>query len=284
MPDPHPLTPYPPLWINACITGMVPDKSAFPFVPVSPEEIIAEALDIAQLGVQMIHLHARDENGAATWKAEVYAEILTAIRRAHPDLILCVTTSGRIWTDFERRAEVLDLAGEAKPDMASLTLGSLNFPTGVHANSPDMIARLAQRMIERGIKPEIEIFEPGMLDYARYLQRHALLEPPFYFNFILGNRGTAPATLGQLDALIRALPPGAYWAVGGIGCFQLPMVTAGLIAGGGVRVGLEDNLYYDFKKSRPARNADLIKRVIRLAQECGRELAPVKDLRIQFGL
>lgn len=284
MRDPHPLTPYPPLWINACLTGMVPDKTGFPHVPISPEEIIQDALEVASLGVQILHIHARGEDGLPTWKADVYAKILPAIRRVHPDVILCVTTSGRVWTDFERRVEVLDLTGAAKPDMASLTLGSLNFPTGAHLNSPDMIERMAQRMLDRKIKPELEIFELGMLDYARYLHKHNLLRPPFYFNFLLGNRGTAPATLGQLDALINALPNQAWWAVGGIGCFQLPMVTAGLIAGGGVRVGLEDNLYYDRDKKIPARNVDLVKRIIRLANECGRSLASAKDIRTLLGL
>ena len=282
--EPHPLAPYPPLLINVCLTGMLPTKDRTALVPISVEEIVTDAIRVCDAGAQVVHIHARDDAGRPTWRAEIYEKILVAIRRERPALVLCVSTSGRLWSEFEQRAEVLRLSGPAKPDMASLTLGSMNFPTGPSVNSPDTIRQLAETMRALGIRPELEIFDLGMAGYARYLDRHGLLPEKKYFNLLFGNLGTASATLGNLAALVQALPENSVWAAGGIGYFQLPMNAAAILAGGGVRVGIEDNLYYDHGRTRLATNVELVQRITRLAAELERPLANPAEARAMLGL
>ena len=131
---PHPVTPYPKLIINACITGMVPTKKDTPHVPISVDDIIADATSCYDAGASMIHVHARDDDGEPTHRKEVYAEIISGIRANRPDAIICATTSGRVHNTFEYRSEVLELTGDTKPDMGSLTMGSLNFPKQASIN------------------------------------------------------------------------------------------------------------------------------------------------------
>ena len=168
---PHPLTPYPPLVINVCMTGIVPTPDRVPHVPVTPEQIARDAFRCAEAGASIVHLHARDDDGAPTWRPEVYAEFIPAIRERCPDLVICVTTSGRNVPELEKRAAVLMLDGAAKPDMASLTLGSMNFLTGPSVNAPDTIEALALEMRRHGIRPELEVFDSGMGYLARHLAR-----------------------------------------------------------------------------------------------------------------
>lgn len=282
--EPPPLAPYKPLLINVALTGMVPRKEDNASLPVSPAEIIEQALEVANLGAQIVHLHARDETGAPTWKAAVYEEILLGIRREQPKLVCCVSASGRNWQELEKRAEVLSLAGDARPDMASLTLGSLNFPSGASLNSPEVIEALLGKMQEAGIVPELEAFDLGMVAYSRHLDRRGLLPRYKYFNLLLGNLGTAPATPAALAGMIEALPERSLWSVAGIGRFQLPMSSIAIAAGGGVRVGLEDNLLYDWSAKTPATNAQLVKRALRIAEELQRPLATLEETRKLLGL
>ncbi|HXK62480.1 MAG TPA: GNAT family N-acetyltransferase, partial [Acidobacteriota bacterium] len=179
--EPHPLSPYPPLVINVCLTGMVPEKKAAPFVPISVEEIVEDAVRVFDAGARVVHVHARDAEGKPTWDARVYERIFRGIRRERPELICCASTSGRLWSDFERRSEVLYLDGPAKPDFASLTLGSLNFINGPSVNSLDTIVRLAETMRERGILPELEVFDVGMIGVAKYLERKGVITGRKYF-------------------------------------------------------------------------------------------------------
>jgi 3-keto-5-aminohexanoate cleavage enzyme len=195
-----------------------------------------------------------------------------------------VTTSGRNWSEFERRSEVLDLTGNAKPDFASLTLGSLNFPTGTTVNSIDMIRRLAQTMKEKGIRPELEAFDLGMIGMAKYLERDGLIEGIKYFNLLLGNLGTVPATIGNLADLVHALPENSVWTAAGMGIFQLPMNVAAIVAGGGVRVGIEDSVYYDYNKTQLTTNEELVRRVVRIAEELQRPIATPEEARRLLGL
>src|SRR3989338_8894372 len=181
------------LIINFTSTGMIPTKDMTRHVPVSPQEIAKDVLNAAELGVSIAHLHAREDNGEPTYKKEIYEEIIGRIRKKNKDLIICVTTSGRNFPDFEKRAEVLDLEGIYKPDMASLTLSSLNFNKTASINSPDTIKGLAKKMLEKNIKPELEVFDIGMINYAKYLISKDLLSPQYYFNLLLGNIACAQA-------------------------------------------------------------------------------------------
>ena len=272
------------LIINLAPTGMVPTTLDNATLPVEAEGIARDCADAARAGASIFHLHARDENQIPTWRSEVYREIVLAVRAGCPDSIICVSTSGRTFGAFEQRSDVLNLEGQAKPDMASLTLGSLNFPKQASINEPAMIKRLADAMNERNIVPELEVFDFGMLDYANYLIGRKVLREPFYFNLLLGSLGTAAATAFHLASLVMSLPAGATWAAAGIGRFQLPMNSLAVVTGGHVRVGLEDNLFMDAEKTRPATNASLVKRVAGVAASVEREIATPLEARAIIGL
>jgi uncharacterized protein (DUF849 family) len=271
--------------LNFAPTGLIPTKEMSPYVPVSPDEIIQDVLKVADLGINMVHLHARDpETGRPAYQKEIYAEIIRGIRKKHPDLILCVSTSGRTFNELEKRSECLELDGECKPDFASLTLSSLNFNKEASINSPQMIQDMAVRMLERGIRPELEVFDLGMINYARYLIQKGLLKPPYYFNLILGNIACAQADMLHLGLMIRELPGGSIWSVGGVGNYQLSMNAMALVEGGGVRVGLEDNLWYDSERTKLASNRDLVKRVVSIASSLGRKPLETREARNLLGL
>ena len=271
------------LIINAAITGMVPMKSDTPHVPITVDEIVADIKRARDAGASIVHLHARQEDGSADYRAEVYSQILAGARAVAPDVILCVSTSGRVFKTFEQRSEVLDCRNP-QPEMASLTLGSMNFPKVASVNDPDMIRSLAQRMAERGIVPEMECFDLGMVEYANYLVERHVLVAPFYCNLLLGSLGTLSATPANLARMVGALPNGTTWAAAGIGRFQFPMNALAIAMGGHVRVGLEDNIWYDNERTRLATNAELITRLVRIAQACGREIATPDEARTMIGL
>jgi len=266
--------------INFTPTGMIPTKEMTPHVPVSVDEIVEQVLAAADIGITLVHLHARDRNTRKpAYQADIYEEIITKIRKQLPDLILCVSTSGRTFNEFEKRAQVLGLKGEAKPDMASLTLSSLNFNKQASVNSPDMIVALAQEMKNNNILPELEVFDVGMINYARYLERKGIIEPPHYFGLIIGNIACAQADLLHCGVMIRDLPADSIWSIGGVGDAQLMMNSLAISIGGGVRVGLEDNIYYDSKRTKLATNQDLIKRVHVIVEANERRVMKPAELR-----
>ena len=266
--------------INFTPTGMIPTRDLTPFVPLTADEVIEDVLTVAKLGVSMVHLHARDSiTGEPTYKKEVYGEIIRGIRKHNKDLILGVSTSGRKFNSFAKRSECLDLEGELKPDFASLTLSSVNFNRQASINSPDMIKKLAQKMLERGIKPELEAFDLGMINYAKYLIRKKLLRPPYYFNLILGNIACAQADMLHLGLMIRELPENSYWSVGGIGEWQLKMNILAIVSGGGVRIGLEDNIWFDSDRKKLATNYELVERVVEIAKSLGQQPYQAAEVR-----
>lgn len=273
-----------PLIVNAALTGMVPMREDSPEVPLTPDEIVADAERVHRAGASIVHLHARDEERRPTYRREVYEEIVAGVRERCPDLIVCVSTSGRVFKSFEERSEVLDLDGDLKPDMASLTLGSLNFPAQASVSEPEMIRRLAGKMNERGIVPELEVFDLGMVDYAKFLIDKEVLVPPLYFNILLGSLGTLSATPFHLATVVQSLPPGATWAGAGIGRFQFSINSMAVTMGGHVRVGLEDNLWLDADKAHPATNAGLVERLVELAGAVERDVATPAQARELIGL
>jgi len=258
---------------------MVPTRADSPHVPLTPSEIAEDVLSCYEVGVTSVHLHARDEKGIPTWKPEYYADIIGRIRPFAPDLVICVTTSGRLEQDVSKRAAVLELDGDLKPDMASLTLSSMNFSAEASLNSPDTVQTLAATMLDRGITPELEVFDTGMLNYAHYLIGKGLLTPPFVVNFLLGGVASAQATPLDLGSLQARLPDHTTWLVAGIGRAQLTANVLGLISGGGIRVGLEDNLYLDRNRTQLATNRQLVERVVRIANECDRVVMSSAEFR-----
>jgi uncharacterized protein (DUF849 family) len=273
-----------PLIVNAALTGMVPAKADTPHVPVAPEEIVADAAACAARGASIVHVHARDGDGRPTHRAEAYAPIVAGIRAAVPELIVCVSCSGRDVPELEARAEVLSLDGDAKPDMASLTLGSLNFARQASTNPPETIRALAERMRDRGIAPEVEVFEPGMLAFAGRLRHEGLLGERGYVNVLLGNLGTAPPSPAMLSAFLSVMPAGWTWGLAGIGRHQLDATLLAVATGGAVRTGIEDNLWFDRERTELATNERLVARVAELAALAERPLATPAETRELLGL
>jgi len=274
-----------PLIISFTPTGMLPTRAMTPHVPVSVSEIVEDVHRAVEVGISMVHVHARDEaTGEPTWRADVYERILLGIRRFAPELVVAVSLSGRTFQEYEKRAEPLSLDGWAKPDMGSLTLSSVNFNRQASVNAPDMIQQLARTMQERNILPELEAFDSGMINYAKYLESKGLLQPPHYFNLLLGNVACAQADLLHAGVMIRDLPPQSYWSLAGIGDAQLPMNAVAIAMGGGVRVGLEDQIWYDRGRTKLARNTDLLKRIHALAEANERTLMTPSELRQRLNL
>jgi uncharacterized protein (DUF849 family) len=272
------------LIINLAPTGMVPTKADTPHVPLSPREIADDCHRCCQLGASILHLHARDDDGRPTWKPDTYRRVIAAVKERCPEAIICVSTSGRNFGAFEQRSAVLELTGDEKPEMASLTLGSLNFPNQASVNEPSMIQSLAKKMADNGIMPELEVFDLGMIDYAKFLIHRQILHPPFYFNILLGSLGMLSATPFHLATCAMSLPPQSTWAGAGIGRFQFTVNALSIVSGGHVRVGLEDSLYCDAQKRRPAANAELVERLVTLAHAAEREIASPAEARQIIGL
>jgi 3-keto-5-aminohexanoate cleavage enzyme len=261
------------LIITAAVTGSLPTKKKTPFVPITPEEIVAAGVACEQAGAAVIHVHARnpaDESPSTDFRA---FEEMTRGLRARTNLIVQISTGGRAGMAYEQRSERLTL----KPEMASLTTGSVNFPDSVYANSPGLIERLARDMQTHGIKPEMEIFDVSMIRNAVDLAERGLAVSPLHFDFVMGLKGAIPATIENLVHLKNSIPPGATWTVAGIGPAQLVMNTHAILMGGHVRVGLEDNIYY--RKGELAPNERFVERVVKLAGEFGRAVASPDEAR-----
>jgi 3-keto-5-aminohexanoate cleavage enzyme len=273
------------LIIDFTPTGMIPTKSLTPHVPVTASEIIEDIHLAWELGITKVHLHARSsENESPTYDKTIYAKIIEGIRKFAPDLVVCVSLSGRTFIKFEERSDALDLDGALKPDMGSLTLSSLNFNKIASINTPDMIQSLAAKMLKLEIVPELEAFDAGMINYAKYLIKRELIKPPYYFNLLLGNIACAQADILYAGLMIRDLPENSIWSLAGIGDDQLKMNSVAIAIGGGVRVGLEDNIWYDTARTKLARNIDLLKRIHIIAEANGRNIMTSEEFRQKMNL
>jgi uncharacterized protein (DUF849 family) len=267
------------LIINAAVTGTVLYKSDTPFLPTSIPEIVETAKRVREAGASIIHLHARGADESPSYDPSVYCELVDKVREA-TDLIVNVSLSGRYVPEVDVRAAPL----ASRPDLASLTVGSMNFISGPSVNSPDTIRELAARIYAAGAVPELEVFEAGFANFASYLARKGALRPPHYANIILGSLGAAPLDLVGLGHLIGLLPSGTTWSVGGLGQYQLDANMMGIAGGGHVRVGLEDNIHYDRNRQDLADNVRLVARIARLGREMGREPATPAEARAIIGL
>jgi uncharacterized protein (DUF849 family) len=247
--------------INFTPTGTQTTKENS-FAPIHINEIIEDVHQAYELGITLTHIHARDPiTTQNTYKKDVYNHIITGIRNHCPDLVICVSLTGRLNPEFEKRSEVLELY----PDMGSLTMSSLNFPSGTSVNQPDMILSLINEMNKYGVQPEIECFDSGMLNYTNYIISKNLLKPPYHINVILGNIYNGQCDLPTLSTIKSNIPSDSYVCLGGIGSQQLKSTTYGLLDFDGIRIGLEDNLYY--KDKEKTTNTELLKRVHRIMDE-----------------
>jgi len=273
------------LIINFTPTGMIPTKDMTPHIPITVNEIIEDVHKAYEIGITMVHIHAREEDsGIPTYKKEVYAKIISGIRRYAPDLVICVSLSGRNFNTFKKRADVLSLEGDLKPDMGSLTLSSLNFNKVASMNAPCMIEDLAKIMKDKGIIPELEVFDVGMINFGNYLVKKDLIRPPLYYNLLFGNIACAQTNLLHTGVMLNDIPEDALVGIAGIGNGQLMMNSLAIAIGKGVRVGLEDNIWFDAERTRLATNTALIERVHVIAKANNREIMTPSEFRAQMDM
>lgn len=246
--------------INFCPTGMVPTKEMTPHVPVSASEIVEEVHQAHEKGITIVHIHARDESGVPTYYKQIYSDIFSGIRKYCPGLVICGSTSGRLNPEFEKRSEVIEL----QPDMCSLTLSSLNFSKAASVNEPQTIKKLAEKMEEFGVHPELECFDLGMINYGKYLIEKGYVKPPFYWNLLFGNVAGFQANLLQMGTAVQGIEGDHYVALTGIGDHQFPVQATAVAMGYGVRVGLEDNIWADLRRTKLATNSFMLNRIHRL--------------------
>ncbi|MFT5368480.1 MAG: 3-keto-5-aminohexanoate cleavage enzyme [Candidatus Latescibacterota bacterium] len=261
------------LIITIALTGSVPTKDHTPHIPITPEEIAQSAVRCQEAGASIAHIHARDAQGNPSLDPDIFERTHQLITE-RTDLIVQISTGARAGIDIDARSAAVK---RIRPEMASLTTGSMNFPDQVYANSFEVVEALATLMKETGTKPEMEIFESGMIDNALLLVEQGLAEPPLHFDFVLGSKGSQPANPKILLYLSEAIPKDASWTVAAIGRHQLPMAIMAIPMGGHVRVGLEDNIYY--RKGELATNEQLVARIARISTEAERPVATPDEAR-----
>ena len=269
------------LIITAAITGSRITRDITPYIPITPEEIVQSAYECWQAGAAIVHIHVRDPNtGQGTQDIEVFRQVVEPLRQK-TDLILCLTTSGIPGRNLptEDRLVPVDLA----PELASFDAGSINLGGDVFINSPDFLNRAAEKMQEMGVKPEIEIFDSGMIVTSLRMRDQGKLDDPLHFQFVLGTPWGAPATPKALLHLLEQIPPQSTWSIIGIGKAHLPMSMMALAMGGHIRVGLEDNIYYT-KGVLAQTNAEFVERIVRISREYGREVATPTEARTILNL
>lgn len=266
-----------PLIITCAPVGAEVRPDQTPYLPYTPQLLGETARAIREAGASIVHVHCRNDDGSNTHDVGRFREAYEAVR-ANSDLIVQFSTGGAIGMTPEERASVLEL----RPEMATLTCGTVNFGDEIFENSFPIMRGILRKMKEYGVRPELEIFDKGHLANARRLARERLLTFPQHVDFVLGVPGGLEATVGNLADLVDDLPEGCTWSVAGIGKGQLPMAMAAIAMGGHVRVGLEDNLHYS--RGRLARNEELVARVVRIAAEAGRQIATPERARRMLGL
>lgn len=266
------------LIITVALVGAEVTRKDNPALPVTPAEIAEAAYECQFAGASMIHLHVRKPDGTPTQEVEVFRECIELIRK-QTDLIVQVSTGGAVGMSVAERMGAVAL----KPEMATITLGTVNFSDDVFLNHPRDIETIAKAIADNGVKPELEIFDVGMIANSLRLQKKGLVKAPFHFDFVMGVPGGIPGTPKNLLHLVETLPPGSTWSVAGIGATELPLATMAIILGGHVRVGFEDNIFYR-RGVLASNNAQLVARIARIAGELGREVASPAEARRILGL
>lgn len=268
------------LIITACICGAEVTKEQNPAVPYTVEEIAREAKAAYDAGAALIHLHVREDDGTPTQSKDRFDACIKAIKEVCPDVIVQVSTGGAVGMTNEERLQPLLL----NPEMATLDCGTCNFGGDeIFVNTENMIIDFVEKMNEKHVKPEIEVFDKGMVDMALRLNRKGYIKEPMHFDFVMGVNGGISAGARDLVFMVGSIPPGSTWTVAGVGRNQFPMAAMGIIMGGHIRVGFEDNVYLE--KGVPARsNGELVAKAARLAKELGREIATPAEARKILGL
>lgn len=269
------------LIITVALTGAVPEKSKYPSLPITTAEIATAAIACANAGASIVHLHMRDKQGKQTQDKDLLLATMRLIRAEKPEVIICATTTSRGAKGIADRLVPLSLPSAELPELASLTMGSYNTPYGVNLNPADEIEMLAAEMLKVGVKPELEIFEPGMLYNYLRMKANNRISQPAMINILLGVEGAAAANERELKHLVGLVPSDIEWAVAGIGKYQQQMVQLGIAMGGNVRVGMEDNPR-GYKENWT--NVDAVTMAVGIATEHGRSVATAAEARIRCGL
>jgi 3-keto-5-aminohexanoate cleavage enzyme len=269
------------LVITAAITGSRIMRDVSPHIPYTPEEITRSAIECWNAGAAVTHIHVRDPStGMGTQDLELFQQVVNPLREK-TNVIINLTTSGIAARNLpiEDRLKVLEL----RPELASFDAGSINLGGGVFINPPDFLELAAGTMKRLGVKPEIEVFDTGMITTANRMRNEGKLEDPLFFEFVLGTPSGAVATPKSLLHLCDLIPKNAIWSVTGIGRSHLSMSMMGLIMGGHIRVGMEDHIFYE-RGILAKTNAQFVERIVRLAREYGREIASPDEARVILGL
>lgn len=263
------------LIVTVAPNGGLPTKEQNPDVPVTPDEIIEQGVACCEAGASVLHFHARDQNQKGCFDYEFTKKVLEGLRK-RCGIIVQVTTGG--WVDRDTRIQAVDL----KPDMMSLNVGSINFRGRVYINAPPDVDHWAGKMLEYGVRPEIECYDFSHIEAGIDLVERGLVEKPALFDFVLGIKSTISYSPKHLINMIDMVPPGNLWNVVGIGRHQLNTQALAIVLGGNCRVGLEDNLYYSHRVL--ATNLQLVERAVRLAKELQREVATPAEARKILGI
>lgn len=268
------------LIITAAISGAEVTKEHNPAVPYTVEEFVREAKMAHEAGASIIHLHVRTDEGAPTQDKDRFKVVMDAIKAECPDVIIQPSTGGAVGMSNDERLQPTEL----NPEMATLDCGTLNFGGDeIFENTENTIKYFGERMIERDIKPELEVFDKSMIDMALRLHKKGFIKSPMHFDFVMGVNGGISGTLRDFVFLRESIPADATYTVAGVGRFEFPLAAAAIIDGGHVRVGLEDNTYIS-KGVLTESNAQLVEKVVRLAKEFGREIATPAEAREILGL
>jgi 3-keto-5-aminohexanoate cleavage enzyme len=267
------------LILTVAITGAELTKEQCPVLPTTPEEQAQDAYRCLQAGASVIHLHVRDDSGNASQELSHFRRSVDAIRsKCGAAPILQFSTGGAVGETIERRIAPLSL----HPEMASFNLGTINFGEDIFVNTFEDMRGLAKAMQEHQVTAEYEIYDAGHIDNLKKLIKERIVTGPFHCQFVLGVPGALSGEIENLVFLKSSLPANSHWAVAGIGRYELSLATHAILMGGHVRVGLEDNIYYS-KGVKTTGNAQLLERIVRIAQELGREVASPDEARQILG-
>ena len=268
------------LIITACICGAEVTKENNPAVPYTVEEIANEAYMAYKAGASIIHLHVRYDDGTPTQDKARFKECMDAIRAKCPDVIIQPSTGGAVGMTDDERLQPIELL----PEMATLDCGTCNFGgDDIFVNTENTIKYFGERMMEKNIKPEVEVFDKGMIDSAVRLAKKGYIKTPMHFDFVMGVNGGISGDPRSLLFMAESIPAGSTFTVAGVGRYEFPMVPMGILLGGHARVGFEDNVY--LSKGVPAKsNAELVEKVVRIAKELNREIATPAEAREILGL
>jgi 3-keto-5-aminohexanoate cleavage enzyme len=264
--------------LTAALTGPVAMRSDHPNLPTTPRQIADAAAEAHAAGAAIVHLHVRDEQGRPTADLEIAARTVSLVGDAC-DALIQLSTGVGLDVPFEQRAALVEL----RPRMASLNVCSMSFGTGEFRNPPADVRRLAHRMRELGVKPELEIYDTGHLYAALALAEEGLLEPPLQFSIVLGVRGGMAATATNLVHIAGLLPAGAVWQIVAVGRSHVPLLTLAIALGANARTGLEDTLMID-PGIRAPDNASLVRRAVQVANLYGRSPLNSEEAAVRLAL